>query len=151
MDYVLRNKAVFKRNAEFVGDAALVGSSIAADNIYKEKKTHRHRREGPPARSDRGGKKQRNAENWALGLGIAASRARFCPPHADARRHAHVGQPARNISASAPCTFRRASIRRCCSFLTLTATRSRTSRAGSPSLSPIPPATPIVILSELKF
>jgi hypothetical protein len=38
MDYVLGNKAVFKQTADAVGDLALVGSSIAADNIYKEKK-----------------------------------------------------------------------------------------------------------------
>ena len=37
MDYVLGNKAVFKRNAEVVGDLALAGSAIAADSAYKEK------------------------------------------------------------------------------------------------------------------
>lgn len=38
MDHILGNKAVFKRNTDTVGDVALAGSAIAADNIYKEKK-----------------------------------------------------------------------------------------------------------------
>ncbi len=38
MDYILGNKAVFKRNANTVGDLALAGSAIATDNAYKEKK-----------------------------------------------------------------------------------------------------------------
>ncbi len=37
MDYVLGNKAVFKRSTEVVGDLALAGSAIASQNAYKEK------------------------------------------------------------------------------------------------------------------
>lgn len=37
MDYVLGNKAVFKRTADTVGDLAFAGAAIAAENIYKEK------------------------------------------------------------------------------------------------------------------
>jgi len=38
MDHVLGNKAVFKQGADTVGDVALVGAAVAADNIYKEKR-----------------------------------------------------------------------------------------------------------------
>ncbi|MBI5766874.1 MAG: hypothetical protein HZA93_03715 [Verrucomicrobia bacterium] len=38
MDHVLGNKAVFKKGADTVGDLALVGAAVAADNIYKEKR-----------------------------------------------------------------------------------------------------------------
>ncbi len=34
MDYILNNKAVFKRTTDTVGDVALVGAAVAADNIY---------------------------------------------------------------------------------------------------------------------
>ena len=69
MDYVLGNKAVFKRNAEVVGDLALAGSAIAADNVYKEKKR---------VETDENGRKRvvtevekdQGAENTAIALGV---------------------------------------------------------------------------------
>ena len=69
MDYVLGNKAVFKRNADAVGDVALVGSAIAADNVNKEKRR--------VVRDERGREhvvteveKDHGNENLAIGLGI---------------------------------------------------------------------------------
>ena len=69
MDYILGNKAVFKKNADAVGDLALVGSSIAADNIYREKKR--------VETDDKGRKrevveteKNEGAETTAIALGI---------------------------------------------------------------------------------
>ena len=38
MDHVLGNKAVFKKGADTVGNVALVGAAVAADNIYSEKR-----------------------------------------------------------------------------------------------------------------
>ena len=38
MDHVLGNKAVFKKTTDVVGDVALVGAAVAADNIYSEKR-----------------------------------------------------------------------------------------------------------------
>lgn len=38
MDHVLGNKAVFKKGADTVGDIALVGAAVAADNIYTDKR-----------------------------------------------------------------------------------------------------------------
>ena len=35
MDYILNTKAVFKRTTDTVGDVALVGAAVAADNIYQ--------------------------------------------------------------------------------------------------------------------
>jgi hypothetical protein len=69
MDYILGNKAVFKKNAEFVGDAALVGSSIAADNIYKEKKRTVTDADGRKHEVTDVEKDQGN-ENLAIGLGL---------------------------------------------------------------------------------
>lgn len=42
MDHILGNKAVFKRNADAVGDVALIGGVIAADNMrrYNGSKNH---------------------------------------------------------------------------------------------------------------
>lgn len=69
MDYILGNKAVFKQNAEVVGDLALAGSAIAAQNVYKEK---------PQVVTDDRGRqhvvtdveKDQANENLALGLGL---------------------------------------------------------------------------------
>lgn len=38
MDHVLGNKAVFKQGANTVGDVALVGAAVAADNMYQTKR-----------------------------------------------------------------------------------------------------------------
>lgn len=38
MDHVLGNKAVFKEGADTVGNVALIGAAVAADNIYSEKR-----------------------------------------------------------------------------------------------------------------
>ncbi len=73
MDYILGNKAVFKQGADAVGDLALAGAAIAADNIYKDPPRR------PPARDDRKGdnppdtvKEEKNydAENAAIALGV---------------------------------------------------------------------------------
>jgi tetratricopeptide (TPR) repeat protein len=53
MDYILGNKAVFKKTTDTVGNVALVGAAVAANNIYKKD-----------------GTKSDNAENTAIALGI---------------------------------------------------------------------------------
>jgi hypothetical protein len=53
MDHILGNKAVFKKTTDTVGDVALVGAAVAADNIYKQD-----------------GTKSDNAENTAIALGL---------------------------------------------------------------------------------
>ncbi len=72
MDYILGNKAVFKRTTNTVGDTALIGSAIAADNIYR-----------------RDGGKSRDAENAAIALGaiglIGKIASAATTPHADIR------------------------------------------------------------------
>ena len=72
MDYILGNKAVFKRNANTVGDTALLGSVIAADNIHRAN-----------------GGKSRDAENAAIALGaiglIGKLASAATTPHADVR------------------------------------------------------------------
>jgi hypothetical protein len=39
MDYVLGNKAVYKQTTEVAGNVLLAGSAVAADNVYREKRT----------------------------------------------------------------------------------------------------------------
>lgn len=74
MDHVLNNKAVFKQGASTLGDVALVGAAVAADNIYRD-------REPPPPPPRRRGEKQApreevkpeknyDAENAAVALGV---------------------------------------------------------------------------------
>ncbi|MBI3886817.1 MAG: hypothetical protein HY302_13970 [Opitutae bacterium] len=53
MDHILGNKAVFKDSADTIGDVALAGAVIAAEQIRK-----------------RNGEKSRDAENTAIALGI---------------------------------------------------------------------------------
>jgi hypothetical protein len=83
MDYILNNKAVFKQGADMVGDVALVGAAVAADNIYKDPEP---RSSAPPPRSPRGRgsreesreepkeppkpEKNYDAENTAIALGV---------------------------------------------------------------------------------
>ena len=73
MDYILGNKAVFKQGTEAVGDLALAGAAIAADNIYKDPPR------SPPTRDDRRSdnqpaaapeQKNYDAENAAIALGV---------------------------------------------------------------------------------
>lgn len=73
MDYVLNNKAVFKQGAEAVGDVALLGAAVAADNIYKDRDPEPARRRGrrdelppEPAKPE----KNYDAENTAIALGV---------------------------------------------------------------------------------
>lgn len=83
MDHILGNKAVFKQGADTVGDVALVGAVVAADNIYKDKE----RDQPPPRRGRRRGgegqgkensepkepskpEKNYDAENAAIALGV---------------------------------------------------------------------------------
>jgi hypothetical protein len=88
MDYILGNKAVFKRNADVTGDVLLAGSSIAADNIYKEKTRTEtlpdgRKREVTDVERDQGN------ENTALMLGAAGIIAKMVSsattPQADTR------------------------------------------------------------------
>ena len=69
MDHILGNKAVFKQNADVVGDLALAGAAIAADNAYKEK-----RRVEVDGRGRRRvvteTEKSEGSENTALALGV---------------------------------------------------------------------------------
>lgn len=72
MDYILGNKAVFKQGAEAVGDLALVGAAIAADNIYKEPR-RQPPRVGPDGRLIQQPptvEKNYDAENAAIALGV---------------------------------------------------------------------------------
>lgn len=79
MDYILGNKAVFKRSTNTVGDVALVGSAIAAQNIYG---AH--------------GARSRDAQNAALALGaiglISKLASAATTPHADTRTWENLPQ-----------------------------------------------------------
>ena len=70
MDYILGNKAVFKQTTNTVGDVALAGSAIAADNIYKEKPRpdngSGNRRDSSPPEYE----KDQGAENTAIARGV---------------------------------------------------------------------------------
>ena len=69
MDYILGNKAVFKKSADAVGDLALAGASIASDNIYKEKKrveTDENGRKRVVTETE----KSEGSENTAIALGV---------------------------------------------------------------------------------
>jgi tetratricopeptide (TPR) repeat protein len=72
MDYILGNKAVFKRNTDTVGDVALFGSAVAAQGIYRGN-----------------GQRSRDSENAALALGaiglISKLASAATTPHADTR------------------------------------------------------------------
>jgi len=81
MDYVLGNKAVFKRTTDTVGDLALAGAAIAADNIYKEKPRSEPKNDdrkdgrGDDRKDDRHDdkpevEKNYDAENTAIALGV---------------------------------------------------------------------------------
>jgi hypothetical protein len=86
MDYILGNKAVFKQDTAAVGDLALAGAAIAADNIYKDPPPGQRRSDQPDAAND---DKNYDAENAAIALGVigliskAASAA--TTPQADTR------------------------------------------------------------------
>ena len=64
MDYILERKAVFKQNTGAVGDVALVGAAVAADNIYK--RDNRYSRSRPGQKVE----KNYDAENAAIALGV---------------------------------------------------------------------------------
>lgn len=72
MDHILGNKAVFKQTTNTVGDVALVGSVIAADNIRRDD-----------------GSRNRDAQNAAIALGaiglISKLASAATTPHADIR------------------------------------------------------------------
>jgi hypothetical protein len=72
MDHILGNKAVFKRTSDTVGDVALLGGVIAADNIRRYDGTKRH-----------------DAENAAIALGaiglISKIASAATTPRADVR------------------------------------------------------------------
>ena len=88
MDHVLGNKAVFKRNTDAVGDVALAGSAIAANNAYKEKKRYVTDERGRTREVTEVEKDQGN-ENLAIGLGILGVASKIfsaaTETHADTR------------------------------------------------------------------
>jgi len=72
MDYILGNKAVFKKTTDTVGNVALVGAAVAANNIYRDD-----------------GTKSNDAQNTAIALGIIGIGSKLFSaatiPHADTR------------------------------------------------------------------
>jgi hypothetical protein len=69
MDHVLGNKAVFKKTTDTIGDVALVGAVIAADNIRQERRrvvTDEKGRRRVVTESD----KSDGAEAAAIALGV---------------------------------------------------------------------------------
>jgi hypothetical protein len=69
MDHVLGNKAVFKKTTDTIGDLALVGAAVAADNIHQEKRrvvTDEKGRKRVVTESD----KSDGAETAAIALGV---------------------------------------------------------------------------------
>jgi len=80
MDHILGGKAVFKRNTDTVGNIALVGAAIAADNSYQ-------RRRRPDGRIETVG--NRDAQTAAIALGaiglIGKLAAAATTPRADIR------------------------------------------------------------------
>ena len=92
MDFVLNNKAVFKQGADAVGDVALVGAAVAADNIYKDREPPRPRRRGrgeAEARESPPPEKNYDAENTAIALGVVGIFSKIASaattPQADTR------------------------------------------------------------------
>jgi tetratricopeptide (TPR) repeat protein len=77
MDFILNNKAVFKQGADTVGDVALIGAAVAAENIYKDREPPpRPRRRGKDGKEEPEPKeppkpeKNYDAENTAIALGV---------------------------------------------------------------------------------
>ena len=69
MDHVLGNKAVFKKGADTIGDVALVGAAVAAENIHQERRrvvTDERGRRHIVTESD----KSDGAETAAIALGV---------------------------------------------------------------------------------
>jgi hypothetical protein len=69
MDHVLGNKAVFKKTTDTIGDLALVGAAVAADNIHQEKRrvvTDEKGRRRVVTETD----KSDGAETAAIALGV---------------------------------------------------------------------------------
>ncbi len=93
MDHILGNKAVFKQGADAVGDLALAGAAIAADNIYKDPPRRNPPRRGPDGRliEEPAAKEEKNydAEDTAIALGviglIGKAAAAATTPRADTR------------------------------------------------------------------
>jgi hypothetical protein len=88
MDHILGNKAVFKQAADTVGDAALLGAVIAAQNTRKEVKRTIIGPDGKP-RTVTETVKDDDAANTALGLAAAGVLAKIlagaAQPAADTR------------------------------------------------------------------
>jgi hypothetical protein len=92
MDYILGNKAVFKGTADAVGDLALAGAAVAADNIYKEKPRTDSK---PDAKKDDKHddqpeyEKSEGAQDTAIALGVIGVFAKLASaaaqPQADTR------------------------------------------------------------------
>ena len=136
MDYILGNKAVFKKNADAVGDLALVGSSIAADNIYKEKQrvvTDERGRQHVVSDVE----KDQGNENLALGLGLLGLASKIASAatqtQADTRTWDNLPQYLSFAALHLPPGEHPAA----------TARSSPTSPAGSLSMSPTPRTTPL--------
>jgi tetratricopeptide (TPR) repeat protein len=101
MDFILNNKAVFKQTTDTVGDAALIGAAIAADNIYKDKDREppRPRRRGtnePEPKEPPKPEKNYDAENTAIALGVVGIFSKIASaattPQADTRQWNNLPQ-----------------------------------------------------------
>jgi hypothetical protein len=79
MDYILGNKAVFKSTTNAVGDAALVGSAVAAGDLYRDN-----------------GEKSQGAENTAIALATVGILSKLTSaataPQADTRTWENLPQ-----------------------------------------------------------
>jgi tetratricopeptide (TPR) repeat protein len=84
MDYVLGNKAVFKKSADAVGDLALVGAAVAADNIHKEKRRVETDEKGRK-RVVREEEKSDGAETAAIALGAIGVISKIASAATEAR------------------------------------------------------------------
>jgi hypothetical protein len=88
MDHVLGNKAVFKKTTDTIGDVALVGAVVAANNIHQERRrvvTDEKGRRRIVTESD----KSDGAETAAIALGIVGILSKLAAAatqtHADVR------------------------------------------------------------------
>jgi tetratricopeptide (TPR) repeat protein len=93
MDFILNNKAVFKQGADTVGDVALLGAAVAADNIYRDREPppppRRRGRNEPEPKEPPKPEKNYDAENAAIALGVVGIFSKIASaattPQADTR------------------------------------------------------------------
>jgi tetratricopeptide (TPR) repeat protein len=86
MDHILGNKAVFKQDTAVIGDLALTGSAIAADNIYR----------APSPDTAAGDERNNDAQNAAIALGVVGLLSKVASaattPQADTRTWENLPQ-----------------------------------------------------------